>query len=67
MNPHIKQLLESAPFTTISTEGRLFTQQDVARFAQALVRECADQVDDYFSDFYNRTAADKIKEHFGVE
>jgi hypothetical protein len=67
MNPHIKLLLESAPFTTISTEGRLFTQQDVARFAQALVRECADQVDDYFSDFYNRTAADKIKEHFGVE
>jgi hypothetical protein len=67
MNPHIKQLLESAPFTTISTEGRLFTQEDVARFAQALVRECADQVDDYFSDFYNRTAADKIKEHFGVE
>jgi hypothetical protein len=67
MNPHIKLLLESAPFTTISTEGRLFTQQDVAVFAEALVRECADQVDDYFSDFYNRTAADKIKEHFGVE
>jgi hypothetical protein len=67
MNPHIKQLLESAPFTTISTEGRLFTQEDVAVFAEALVRECADQVDDYFSDFYNRTAADKIKEHFGVE
>ena len=37
------------------------------KFAELIVKECADQVDDYFSDFYNRTAADKIKEHFGVE
>ena len=67
MTKLIEQLSEKAPYTTISTEGRLFSQQDLIKFAELIVRECADQVDDYFCDFYNRTAADKILEHFGVK
>ena len=41
MNERIKELVEQAPYTTISTEGRLFTQQDLAKFAELIVRECA--------------------------
>jgi hypothetical protein len=72
MNPHIKLLLESAPFTTISTEGRLFTQQDVARFAEALVRECANaclSATEPGSSVHlvSVAYADAVKKHFGVE
>ena len=61
MNQHIERLLESAPYTTISTEGRLFTQQDVARFAEALVKECADVIDQVQSE-----GGDFVRRHFGV-
>ena len=61
MNQHIERLLESAPYTTISTEGRLFTQQDVARFAEALVKECADVIDQVQTE-----GGDFVRRHFGV-
>jgi hypothetical protein len=69
MNQHIKQLLESAPFTTISTEGRLFTQEDMAVFAKALVRECADFANDHNSEVEGVTlgVGRALKQHFGVE
>jgi hypothetical protein len=68
MNRHIERLLESAPYTTISTEGRLFSQRDMAVFAEALVRECADLINsmDHSSQYFPHVA-DAIKEHFGVE
>ena len=62
MNHNIERLLESAPYTTISTEGRLFSQQDMARFAEALVKECADVIDQVQSE-----GGDFIRRHFGVE
>ena len=40
MNKLIQELVEKAPYTTVSTEGRLFTQQDLAKFAELIVREC---------------------------
>jgi hypothetical protein len=40
MNERIRQLVEKAPYTTVSTEGRLFSQQDLAKFAELLVRQC---------------------------
>lgn len=46
MNKRIERLLESAPFTTISTEGRLFTQKDMAVFAQLLLANLADELSD---------------------
>jgi hypothetical protein len=61
MNQHIERLLESAPYTTISTEGRLFSQQDMARFAEALVKECADVIDQVQSE-----GGDFVRRHFGV-
>ena len=62
MNQHIERLLESAPYTTISTEGRLFSQQDMARFAEALVKECADVIDEVQTE-----GGDFVRRHFGVE
>ena len=62
MNQHIERLLESAPYTTISTEGRLFSQQDMARFAEALVKECADVIDQVQSE-----GGDFVRRHFGIK
>ena len=67
MNRHIERLLESAPYTTISTEGRLFSQQDMARFAEALVKECGAALSPMLRDQVSRGQAfDLIKRHFGV-
>ena len=68
MNQHIERLLESAPYTTISTEGRLFSQRDMSVFAEALVRECGVALSPMLRDQISRGQAfDLIKEHFGVE
>ena len=42
MNEKIRKLVESAPYTSVSTEGRLFSQQDLAKFAELIVGECVD-------------------------
>lgn len=71
MNRHIERLLESAPYTTISTEGRLFTQQDMAVFAELIVKECmqiikVDMYEDAISNMWSKNKLQMIKEHFGV-
>lgn len=70
MNEKIKELVEQAGF--IVDNGKICAMKqdntiEFEKFAELIVRECADQVDDYFCDFYNRTAAEQIKQHFGVE
>ena len=68
MNQHIERLLESAPYTTISTEGRLFSQRDMSVFAEALVKECGVALSPMLRDQISRGQAfDLIKQHFGVE
>ena len=68
MNHNIERLLESAPYTAISTEGRLFSQRDVAVFAEALVKECGVALSPMLRDQISRGKAfDLIKRHFGVE
>ena len=37
------------------------------KFAELIARECAEQVDLYFSEFYNGTAEQRILKHFGIE
>ena len=67
MNERIKQLVEKAPYTTVSTEGRLFTQQDLAKFAELIVAECLK----LNSKELSITAIERLlplyREHFGVE
>ena len=81
MNEKIKQLVEQAPYTTISTEGRLFSQQDLAKFAELIVKECIDVVKptqhhEVWAQSYLggvdgldllHSKIKHIKEHFGVE
>ena len=66
MNQRILELVEKAPYTTVSTEGRLFTQQDLAKFAELIVQECAEVAgcNAHVSGF---SLGDLIKQHFGVE
>jgi hypothetical protein len=65
MNDRIRQLVEKAPYTTISTEGRLFTQQDLAKFAELIVRDCAGLVDHVRMED-GTTRGEFIRKHFGV-
>jgi len=66
MNKQIERLVEAAPYTTISSEGRLFTQQNMAEFAKLLIRECAGV--NYNSAFKEgEFCARELLEHFGVE
>ena len=80
MNEKIKQLVEQAPYTTISTEGRLFSQQDLAKFAELIVKECilelgiSKKCDPYTGELFvceHNTVLDEqiemLKQHFGVE
>lgn len=75
MNEKIKQLVEQAPYTTVSTEGRLFSQQDLAKFAELIVRECIRTIqmgitrDGHDTEKYLRSVKHikQIKKHFGVE
>ena len=71
MNERIRLLVELAPYTTVSTEGRLFTQQDLAKFAELIVKECANQCTTegpFVAEVvWGKQFHKKILEHFGVE
>ena len=78
MNQRIRQLVEKAPYTTVSTEGRLFTQQDLAKFAELIIRECLDVMSKtseeagerftYMGDDVPTVVHQmRIEEHFGVK
>ena len=44
-----------------------FSKNQLEKFAELIVRECAKQVDYYWDQFENGYADKKILEHFGVE
>lgn len=68
MNERIRELL----LKVVSMEGEdgdlmpsLHTQQDIAKFAELIVRECVNVVYDGTSD--SEEYENRIKKHFGVE
>jgi len=67
MNKRIKLLAEQATTyiepTATSGEGWIF---DKEKFAELIVRECAEQVDWILAEG-GKTQGDMLKEHFGVE
>ena len=74
MNERIKDVCEQAKaYANESTED--FTGDEpvawmdyyTEKFAELIVKECAEQVDLYFSEFYNGTAEQRILKHFGIE
>jgi hypothetical protein len=64
MNEQIKQLWEEAAKTTQSDSWEEQTKF-MERFAELIVRECADIADEY--DGVGSTIVSRIKKHFGVE
>ena len=74
MNNELKQLCEQAKaYATESTkdftgdEPVVWMDYYTEKFAELIVKECAKQVDLYFSEFYNGTAEQRILKHFGIE
>ena len=67
MNQRIKELAVQAGFYYTDKTGFITPAGcDPAKFAQLIVRECADQVD-WILAGSGKTQGDLIKEHFGVE
>ena len=80
MNERIRELVaQFGPVATISNWGKvewldnvypqlgdvMYADVDLQKFAELIVRECADLVDDH-DDLY-LSYGDMIKKHFGVE
>jgi hypothetical protein len=71
MNERIKQLAEQVgAVRNVLAMGRhdgvLFTEFELEKFAELIVRECFDKMESEDS-FYGQWMGRVIKEHFGVE
>jgi hypothetical protein len=68
MNERIKQLAEQATtiVDTVNSQGysSSYANFDREKFAELIVRECADFLKDTLDDHF---AAEQLEEHFGVE
>jgi hypothetical protein len=81
MNDKIKQLAEQAgikrvdlhyteeqpPYTIVSYRGSPDNSDPLAKFAELIVRECADVVSNQYSADWGKWSNTMILEHFGVE
>jgi hypothetical protein len=74
VNPRIRELAEQAGFIPGIMGLNRFTYFDPEKFAELIVRECMDLLEDYTTDVnvggiqYNVLSADEtLQKHFGVE
>lgn len=69
MNERIKKLAEQAGAgRRAGISGLVFRNNELEKFAELIVRECADFVsNDRQNDEYGIFVANRIKEHFGVK
>ena len=67
MNERIKKLAEQA--FVITTDGKIghVNNYMVEKFAELIVRECADIANNHFESKEPGYPGDKVEEHFGVE
>ena len=68
MNERIKELALQAGFKT-DRIGHLFGGDDIEKFAELIVKECADIAEKWYSDYPSddRLLSDAVKQHFGVK
>ena len=68
MNERIKELALQAGFKT-DRIGHLFGGDDIEKFAELIVKECADIAEKRYSDYPSddRLLSDAVKRHFGVK
>jgi len=69
MNEKIKQLAEQAGITDNNLSDGNMSHDDLAKFAELIVQECAEVANDHNSEAEGITlgVGRVIKEHFGVE
>jgi hypothetical protein len=73
MNERIRELAEQVgAVRNVLAMGRhdgvLFTEFELEKFAELIVRECAGLVEDHYDDGDNNSlAGHKIRKHFGVK
>jgi len=71
MNERIKELAEQAisnvRFWKAEKESYVVDQDELAKFAELIVRECIDAVENTNDRYRRDYFADKIRERFGVE
>jgi hypothetical protein len=69
MNGRIQELAREAGFEHPDHVGscEIYAYFDHEKFAELLLRECADLVDDHDDSYPYVSFGDMIKKHFGVE
>jgi len=69
MNERIKELALQSQKIIWPADGNVteLTDLDIEKFAELIVRECADIADNRPAVLIDKTTGDLIKQHFGVE
>ncbi len=67
MNKRIKELAEQAGYTKDMFGVGHWDMLEFQKFAELIVRECAEQVKNLRVNDYGISGAEIIREHFGVE
>lgn len=65
MNKRIEELAIQASLSYVMTADRPFINEDLQKFAELIVKECADQLDD--SDLDGVWARGVLHKHFGIK
>ena len=67
MNEKIRQLADEAGITDNNLSDGNMSHTDLKKFAELIVRECADVVSNQYSADWGKWSNRMILEHFGVE
>ena len=67
MNKRIQQLAEQAGITSNNLSDGNMSHNDLEKFAELIVRECANVVSNQYSEDWGKWSNKMILEHFGVE
>lgn len=67
MNERIKELINWSYLNVQSQSGRDITYFDKTKFAELIVKECAEFVQFYYKDHMCEVIAHDMKQQFGVE
>ena len=67
MNDKIKSLAEQSGLDYFASDAWTGESKDLEKFAELIVKECAELVEDYVNEMSVHRADSRIKEHFGIE
>ena len=67
MNPKLKELALRTNLDYFARDAWTGESKDLEKFAELIVKECAELVEDYVNEMSVHRADSRIKEHFGIE